>query len=357
MVRIFIAILFIIVPITLASQDTLEIPKTLKVGYVGSPPFVFEKSSPEGIVIDVWKEIAFNSDYKYSMFRYESVDDAIESINTDSLDVVIGSITINRQRAEKVSFTQPFFETEMGLLAPEIEITLWEKLSPFFSTTFLYAIIVLLFILSIVGFLVWFSERNSSLEEYKNKPIQGIGIGVWLSIVTMTTVGYGDYAPKSLSGRIVLGTWMIISLIMATSFVAGIASTLTASSGANRTISSINEINEKKIATPSVDRVLNSIRTNGGTSIVVNNISEGIKILEDNEVDALLYDLIPLEYMFNKMDKTKFRLSKKNMFKQNYGFIVPVNSPLLKDLNLQILKLKETNEVDYIVEDWINRVD
>lgn len=46
MVRIFIAILFIIVPITLASQDTLEIPKTLKVGYVGSPPFVFEKSSP-----------------------------------------------------------------------------------------------------------------------------------------------------------------------------------------------------------------------------------------------------------------------------------------------------------------------
>ena len=57
------------------------------------------------------------------------------------------------------------------------------------------------------------------------------------------------------------------------------------------------------------------------------------------------------------MDKTKFRLSKKSMFKQNYGFIVPVNSPLLRDLNLQILKLKETNEVDYIVEDWINRVD
>ena len=45
------------------------------------------------------------------------------------------------------------------------------------------------------------------------------------------------------------------------------------------------------------------------------------------------------------------------MFKQNYGFIVLIDSPLLRDLNLQILKLKESNEINYIVEDWINRAD
>lgn len=346
--------IFLIIPLQLIPQ---EINNQLKVGYVGSPPFVFHSSTPEGIVIDVWKEVALNSDLNYTLMHYSSVNDAINAMGTDSLDVVIGSITINRKRAEKVSFTQPFFETEMGLLAPEIEITIWEKLSPFFSTTFLYAIIGLLFILTIVGFLVWLTERKESLEEYKNKPIQGIGLGVWLSIVTMTTVGYGDYAPKSVAGRVVLGAWMIISLIMATSFVAGIASTLTASNGAKKTISSINDINDKTIATPSVDRVVNTIRTNGGTAKVVNNIEEGIKDLENNDVNALIYDLIPLEYMFNKMEKNKYRLSKKNMFKQNYGFIVPIDSPLLRDLNLQILKLKESNEINYIVEDWINRAD
>ena len=86
-------------------------------------------------------------------------------------------------------------------------------------------------------------------------------------------------------------------------------------------------------------------------------IRQGIKELENNNVNALIYDLIPLEYMFNKMEKNSYRLSKKNLFKQNYGFIVPINSPLLRDLNLQILKLKESNEINYIVEDWINRAD
>lgn len=346
--------IFLILPFQLIPQES-NVP--LKVGYVGSPPFIFHNATPEGIVIDVWKEVALNSDLNYTLMPYSSVNDAINSMKTDSLDVVIGSITINRRRAEIVSFTQPFYETEMGLLAPEIEITLWERLSPFFSTTFLYAIIGLLFILTVVGFLVWLTERKESLEEYKNKPLQGIGLGVWLSIVTMTTVGYGDYAPKSLAGRVVLGSWMIISLIMATSFVAGIASTLTATNGTSKTISSINDIDDKTIATPSVDRVVNAIRTNGGTAKMVNNIEEGIKDLKNEDVNALIYDLIPLEYMFNKMEKNNYRLSKKNLFKQNYGFIVPVDSPLLRDLNLQILKLKESNEINYIVEDWINRAD
>ena len=109
------------------------------------------------------------------------------------------------------------------------------------------AIGVFLLILSIVGTLLWLAERKESPEQFPKGPLQGIGTGMWLAIVTMTTTGYGDKAPITLLGRIITGTWMVISIIFATSMVAGLASILTLSSLDSTTISSIEELSGRKL--------------------------------------------------------------------------------------------------------------
>lgn len=340
------------------NDSTTKISTTnqLKVGYTGSYPFISSGNTPDGIIIDIWKEISYGTDYEYDLVHFDDVNLGINAVHKNELDILIGPITISLDRAKRISFSQPFYNTELAILSPIRELTIWDRLSPFFSINFIYAVFGLILILTLVGFLVWLVERKGELEEYRDKPLQGIGIGVWLAIVTMTTVGYGDYSPKTPAGKAILGSWMIISLIMATSFVAGIASTLTASSNTSNTITTLSQIDtDKRVAIPSISRLSDNIRANGGKPIVVHDVDEAIELLSHDKVDAIVYDVIPLEYIYNKLDKDEFVMTTNGLYKQNYGFVLPTESNLKREVNLKILELKESDEIQQIIDLWVNR--
>lgn len=344
--------LFFSISISIAQEKTED----LRVGYAGSAPFiVHEGKKVDGIVIDIWKEIAFGLKKNFDLVGYETVESGIEAIDKHEIDILIGPITINSNRANLASFSQPFYNTELAILAPIMEASIWDRIKPFVSTTFLYAVIVLMVILSIVGFLFWIVEGRKSEDDYGKGAIRGIGSGVWLAVVTMTTVGYGDYAPKTPGGRFIMGSWMVISLILATSFVAGIATTFSKSSEDDLTISSLNHLENKRVAVPNYKKIMDKIRDAQGNPVPVKDISEGYQLLIDEKVDALIYDEIPLEYIFDTERKDDFLLSKKRIESQYYGFLFPVGSELKRSVDLQIIQLQESQEINHIVADWISR--
>lgn len=81
---------------------------------------------------------------------------------------------------------------------------------------------VWLAILVLGGVLVVLAERGGS------GPIQSIGEGLWYAIVTMLSVGYGDYTPVSIAGRLVGAAVMIGGLTVFSVFTATVASGLVA---------------------------------------------------------------------------------------------------------------------------------
>ncbi len=332
-----------------------DVREKLKVGYAGSEPFVFHDDKEEGIVIDIWKEIAFGLNKNYELIEFTSVESGIKAIDKHELDILIGPITINSSRAALVNFSQPYYNTELAILAPVLETSFWSVIKPFLSTTFLYAVMGLLIILSIVGFLFWIIEGRKYPEDYGEGFIKGIGSGVWLAVVTMTTVGYGDYAPRTPMGRFVIGSWMVISLILATSFVAGIATTFSQTSSEDKTITSLNHLQNKKVAVPNYKKIIDKIRNSEGIPVPVNDVSEAYEKLMDKKVDAVIYDEIPLQYIFETDKKDDYVLSKKRIEPQYYGFLFPLESDLKRQVDLQIIRLQENQEIRDIVEDWINR--
>ena len=58
-----------------------------------------------------------------------------------------------------------------------------------------------------------------------NAEFPDIGIGLWWAVQTVTTVGYGDVAPKDVSGRL-LGTFVMLE---GTAFVAIVTAVITSS--------------------------------------------------------------------------------------------------------------------------------
>ena len=138
------------------------------------------------------------------------------------------ALSITSEREEVIDFTHSYFEGGIGIAARSDEREMWLlALGNIFSLAFLKALLSLLLLLAGIGLLMWLAERRINREEFGGRPAAGIGNGLWWSAVTMTTVGYGDKAPKTFAGRVIGLLWMFAAVIITAGFTAGFASSLT----------------------------------------------------------------------------------------------------------------------------------
>lgn len=90
------------------------------------------------------------------------------------------------------------------------------------NSNFLKVILILILIIFTFGVLGWYFEWKHNTEHFR-KGVAGIWDGVWWSAVTLTTVGYGDKAPKTVWGKIAAQLLMFGGLLFVSGVTAGIA--------------------------------------------------------------------------------------------------------------------------------------
>lgn len=329
----------------------------LRVGMAGSAPFVVQGDDGEltGVVWEVWQDMAEQAGIEYGKpYRFGSVKSGIEAVNRGNIDVLIGPLTINAQRAKTVSFSQPYFQSDVGIVAPIKQVTLWQRVKPFFSGSFLYAVGMLLLLLFGLGVMLYFAERKKN-PQFQNGFFNGVMSGSWLSLQTMNTTGYGDYAPKSFLGRVVMGIWMILSLILSTSLVAGIASTLALSAGQDNSYKQLSDLRGLRVATTGYHKLVNSIRSNGAMPVTAKNVQEAMQLLREGKVQAVVYDLVQLQYGMTAQDHERYSLRVDTNFPQDYGFAYPQNSVVRADLDVYMLNLREKDIIQHKVDEWVVR--
>ncbi|MGV8995014.1 MAG: transporter substrate-binding domain-containing protein [Flavobacterium sp.] len=329
-------------------------PTKLRVGYAGSEPFVIHNSETwKGISIEIWEKVADAEKINYEIQHFNSVSTAIRALTMGEIDAVVGPASITSARAEKVEFSQPYYQASLSILSRVDDPNLLDRIAPFFTISLLYALLVFLFILAIVGTLLWLSERKSSPEQFPHDAPRGIANGMWCAIVTMSTTGYGDIAPVTLMGRIIAGAWMIISFIFATSMIAGIASTLTLSGLGTVQVSSAEQFINKKIAVLKDSPSAEFVTENKGKNVTITNLKEGYDLLKNKEVDAVVFDRPQMMYYLEQNPDKHMIISVAEYLKQGYGFAFPLNSQMVFPLNIQLLKLKEDGSLKTISENYL----
>lgn len=347
---------FLITPLHAQENQNLSSTKELLVGVAGTEPFVFEKNSSEkGIAVEIWEDMADKKSWNYKFKVFDNVEDALYALNKGELDVVVGPISITSQRLEYMRFSQPFYNSSLAIVSRVDELSLWQKVKPLFSIKLLMAVGIFLVILAIVGTLLWLAERKASPDQFPKKPIDGVGTGMWLAIVTMSTTGYGDKAPITLWGRIIAGSWMIISIIFATSMVAGIASTLTLTSLGSSTISNVEQLSGRKVGTVAASPSETFLKEHKAKVTGVNNLKEAMTKLKNKDIDAVVYDRPQLLYYIKNHKDEDLYIAKAEYYQQGYGFAFPTASELIYDANRVLLELAEDQEISKIVHFYLDK--
>lgn len=329
---------------------------TLIVAIAGSEPFIIHTDNPDdpkGITIEVWENIANKKKWSYRYKSFNTVSEALQALDNGTVNLVAGPISITSQRVERMGFSQPYYQSSLSIVSRVDEPSFWEKIKPFFSSKLLIAVLMFLLILATVGTLLWLAERKASPDQFPSEPMKGIGNGMWLAIVTMSTTGYGDMAPITLRGRILAGAWMIITIIFATSMVAGIASTLTLSSLGSNTVTNIEQLSNKKVATIQGSPAEAFLKEHNTEEVSVADLDEAITKLKNRQVEAVIYDRPQLRYFLkNNVDEGLY-LAKAEYYKQGYGFAFPLRSPLIYEVNRSLLTLAEDHSTERIINYYL----
>lgn len=331
---------------------------TLEVGIAGTAPFTFMEAgnpAPQGISPTIWNDIAAELNWKYNYKPYNTVNLALDALKKGEVDLVVGPVTINSQRLDNFKFSQPFYQSSLAIAYKKGEFSFWNVIKLLFSFKLLIAIGIFLIILTIVGTFLWLAERKESPEQFPAEAAKGIGTGMWLAIVTMSTTGYGDKAPITLMGRIIAGTWMIVSIISATSMVAGIASVLTFTNFQSVDIQNIEQLNGKKVATISGSPAVDFLKEYKVEIKSVENLDQAVKLLNSKKVDAVVYDRPQLMFYSQNHEDDDLRIANAEYYKQGYGFVFPKESTLTYEINRTLLELAEQGETSQIIEKYLGK--
>ncbi|MEL6866751.1 MAG: ion channel, partial [Bacteroidota bacterium] len=198
-------------------------------------------------------------------------------------------------------------------------------------------------VIFVFGFFLWLAERHENRRQFRPGPI-GLFDGLWWSAVTMTTVGYGDKAPKTRLGRVIAMIWMFTAIIIISGFTATIASTLTVKS-LSRSIEDLEDLrNSKKIGSVYASSSEDFLKSNQiQAKAFYKGAEESLYALTSRDIEVLLYDKPVLEYFIDKLQlSNKISLLPVNFNKQYRSFFLPKNSPYLSWVNpLLVRKINE----------------
>ena len=334
MIAIRLWLLGVLVVTAALAQDTPSRP--LVVATHLAPPFVMRNGDEwSGLSVDLWRHVADDLHVSYELRAFESPDAVVDAVASGKADLAVAALTVTAARDRQVDFSQPYFSSPLAIVVPQSEKWGWlAVVRSIVSWQFLGVIGALAVFLAGAATGVWLFERRANPEQFGGG-VRGFGSAFWWSAVTMTTVGYGDKAPRTAGGRAVAVVWMFISVITLSSFTAHITSSLTLKrfEGEIRGPADLARLNVATVTGSSAEAFLSS----QGVKIVrLPSLSAALAAVEDGTAQAVVYDAPLLEYWLP--GHPALVLLPARFEQRDYAIALPLGSPLRKAVNQSLLR-------------------
>lgn len=330
--------------------------KRLKVITRVLEPFVFFKEGQyRGFSIELWKMLANELKVEFDFINEVSMAKLVDELKTGRADIGLSYIDINLEREQELDFSYPIADTGLQIMLSTsnsfhikdlIGVLLTIILAP--GLLFAFAIFFVFIVLS--SHLIWLLEREHN-PQFPRKYLAGVSEGLWWSIVTITTVGYGDRTPRRRIGKLFGIFWMLIGIFIFAYFTANITSSMAVNQIENE-IHSIEDLVYKHVVTVSNSRAAEYLKSQGIQFDSVQVIEEAYQLLEQGKVDVVVYSSPILQYHAANEGLGKVKLINEVFHKSKLGFLLQENSAYKQQIDLALLRARENGTYQKIFNRW-----
>lgn len=339
-----------------AAAEKTPPARTLVVGTKEAPPFSMKDADGgwTGIGIELWRNIATELDLVFE-FRETDLKGLLDGVADGSLDVAVAALTVNSEREKSLDFTHPFFHTGLGVAVAHKHRSPWKSVfRSFLSFEILRFIAGLFLLLILIGFLMWRLEGERNPDQFGGGKKAGIVAGIWWSVVTMTTVGYGDKAPVTLRGRMVALVWMLVGIAAIAFLTAHITSNLTLMQ-MQSAVKGPEDLLRVRVGSIEDTTGSDYLRRSGIPSRSYKTAAEGLRAIGEDKTDALVHDEPILRYLIQKEHPGKLEVLPTPLLPQDYGIALPAGSPLREPINRALLKTIQAPEWQETLARYLGR--
>ncbi|KAK1412687.1 hypothetical protein QVD17_34132 [Tagetes erecta] len=278
----------------------------------------------------------YGADIEFTQYTYQQgriYNDLIDKVYFKEFDAAIGDITITSNRSRYVDFTLPFSDMGVGTLTRNAKKSIWIFLDPLSADLWLTSAGFFF----VLGFVIWFIEHPIN-EEFQGSTRQQVGTALWFSFSTLV-YAHREKLQSNLS-RFVVTIWIFVVLVLTSSYTATLSSVLTV-----QQITS----NRGSVQLPLI-------------SSIVFNGSEGPKspadyanLLRSGKVDAITDEIMYIKSIPALYSGAEFSLVATETKTNGFGFVFQKDSPLTREMSIEIAKLREDGTLKALEDKWFKR--
>ena len=328
------------------AMDESGVPEKLVVGTIFSPPFAMKKSSGgwEGLSIELLHAVSQELGIDFELREYSTMIQIMDAVANGEIDLVPMALITESQELI-LDFSNPYYRSGSAIAVKiEDEGYGWFRVvDRLVSINFLTVIGLLVLLWLIAGLLVWFFENQRNKEMFGDRIVKGLGHGIWWAAVTMTTVGYGDKAPKTLGGRVVAIFWMFASIILISSFTAAITTSLTVGELRGK-VRGFHDLPNVRLGSLAHSQTLEYLDEKGLAAMSFKSIQDGLQAVAENRIIAFIFDEAILKHSVKTEYHGRLRVLAETFNHYYMGMALPPSSPLREQLNRALLKVMKKGE-------------
>jgi len=327
----------------------------LSVGVVEMPPFMMKTSNGlwEGLSVELWRELAQMMDVEFEWREFQELEEVRSAFGRGEIDLLPGT-AITLEHEVIVDFSHPYYRSGSAIAVPmRDQGHNWLGVARhIFSSGVLRAVGVLVLLWIAVGIALWLCERKSNRAVSSDGPLKGVEHGVWWAAVTMTTVGYGDVAPKTMGGRIVATIWMLASLLLIASFTATITTSLTVSALHGK-VRGLHDLGGVRVGALAGSASLDFLTERGIVARPIESGRVGLQAIVDDELDAFVFNRAVLAYLAKTEFPSHVQVLPDNFDPYYVGIAMQPGSELREPIDRALLKLMASDRWSRLITSYV----